>query len=259
MTVFIGGNSISADDVTGTGELKNFYDLPTGGLLFNLSALNYTGATPSISADPWYDSVQNIRMNAQAATMAKTTVSGVPCLTFDGTSYWDSTTADGNKVDMTGEFTLALVFYAAPPPARKTIFEKIPNTYASYQQELACTWEVDNNISFYTQVSDYDYGYFGVSTANQWNLRAIKMRADRQEAYNWTSGAWSSNTLTNRSNAMVVRSNGIRVGAGYAGTVATGYLHAVLVYGVALSTGEMTKVHSHYTNLFSKFGATLYN
>ena len=39
MTVFIGGNSISADDVTGTGELKNFYDLPTGGLLFNLSAL----------------------------------------------------------------------------------------------------------------------------------------------------------------------------------------------------------------------------
>ncbi len=86
MTIYVGNNSISADDVTGTGELKNFYDLPTGGLLFNLSALNYTAASP------WVDSVQNIGMVSQGATMAKTTVGGVPCLTFDGTSYWDSTT-----------------------------------------------------------------------------------------------------------------------------------------------------------------------
>ena len=76
---------------------------------------------------------------------------------------------------------------------------------------------------------------------------------------NPASNFWSGNVLSNRSNTMVVRSNGIRVGSGYSGTVAVGYLHAVLVYGVALSTGEMTKVHSHYTNLFSKFGATLYN
>lgn len=253
MTVYVSNNAISADDVTGTGELKNFYELPTGGLLLNLSALNYTGATP------WCDSAQNISMVGQGTVMPKATVGGVPCLTFNGSGYWDSTTADGNKVDMTGEFTLVLVFYAATPSVRRTIFEKIPNTYASYQQELACTWETNNDISFYTQVSTYDYGYFGGSTANQWNLRAIKMRADRAEAYRWTSGAWSSNILTNRSDTMVTRSNGVRVGHGYAGTVSTGHLHAVLVYGVALSTGEMTKVHNHYTNLFSKFGATLYN
>lgn len=253
MTLYVGGNAISADDVDGLGNQKNYYDLPTGGLLLHLSALNYTAASP------WQDSAQNIGMVSQGATMAKTTVGGVPCLTFDGTSYWDSTTADGNKVDMTGEFTLVLVFYAATPPARKTIFEKIPNTYSSYEQELACTWETDNNISFYTQVSAYDYGYFGVSTANQWNFRAIKMRADRQEAYAWTSGAWTSNVLNNRSDTQVIRSNGVRVGGGYAGTVATGYLHSVLVYGVALNTTTMTKVYNYHTNLFAQFGATLYN
>jgi len=253
MSLFVGGNEISANDVDGTGILKNYYDLPTGGLLFHLSALNYTGSTP------WYDSAQNIGMIAQNGSMTKTTVGGVPCLSFDGSKYWDSSTADGNKVDMTGEFTLVLVFYAAPPPARKTIFEKIPNTYASYEQELACTWETDNNISFYTQVSDYDYGYFGASTSNQWNLRAIKMRADRQEAYAWNGGAWGSNVLTNRSNTQVVRSNGLRVGGGYAGTVAVGHIHSVLIYGVALTTGEMAKVHNYHTNLFSQFGATLYN
>lgn len=253
MSLFIGGNEISANDVGGDGTLKNYYDLPTGGLLFHLSALNYTAASP------WQDSVQNINMISQSATMAKATVGGVPCLSFDGTSYWDSSTADGNKVDMTGEFTLIFVFYAAPPPARKTIFEKIPNTYQSYEQEIACTWETNNDISFYTQYSSYDSGYFGVSTANQWNLRAIKMRADRQEAYAWTSGAWTSNVLSNNSNTMVVRSNGLRVGGGYAGTVAVGHIHAVLVYGVALNTTEMTKVHNYYTNLFSQFGATLYN
>jgi hypothetical protein len=253
MSLFVGGNAITADDVSGTGDLKNYYDLPTGGLLFHASALNYTAGSP------WQDSVQNIGMVAQSGTMAKATVGGIPCLSFDGTSYWDSTTADGNRVDMTGEFTLVLVFYAAPPPARKTIFEKIPNTYASYQQELACTWETDNNISFYTQVSDYDYGNFGVSTANQWNLRAIKMRADRQEAYAWNGGAWGSNVLTNRSNTQVVRSNGLRIGGGYSGTVAVGHIHAVLIYGVALTTGEMAKVHNYHTNLFAQFGATLYN
>lgn len=253
MTVYVGNNVISADDISGTGELKNYYELPTAGLLLNLSALNYTGASP------WYDSAQNIGMIAQGTAMPKATVGGVPCLTMDGNGYWDSSTADGYKVDMTGEYTLILVFYAATPPVRKTIFEKIPSNYASYQEEIACTWETSNDISFYTQYSNYDYGYFGGSTANQWNLRAIKMRADRAEAYRWTAGAWSSNVLTNNTDTMVTRSNGVRIGSGYSGTVNTGHLHAVLVYGIALSTGEMTKVHNYYTNLFSKFGATLYN
>lgn len=253
MTLYIGNNNFSGDDVTGDGTLKNYFDMPTSGLLFNLSALNYTGSST------WHDSVQNITMNAQNGAMVKTTVSGVPCLTFDGSKYWESSTADGNRVDMTGEFTLVIVFNAVQPGSRRTIFEKVPNTYSSYEQELACTWETDNNISFYTQYNSYDYGYFGVSAASQWNLRAIKMRADRQEAYAWTSQAWTGNVLTNRSNNTVVRSNGIRVGSGYAGTVYTGYLHAVMVYGVALSQSEMYKLQLYYNNLFAKFGATLYN
>jgi hypothetical protein len=85
------------------------------------------------------------------------------------------------------------------------------------------------------------------------------MRADRQEAYAWNGGAWGSNVLTNRSNTQVVRSNGLRIGGGYSGTVAVGHIHAVLIYGVALTTGEMAKVHNYHTNLFAQFGATLYN
>jgi len=253
MTVYIGDKILSADDIDSYGRLKNYIALPTSGLLFNLSALNYTGSSV------WHDVQQNIAMNAQGGNMTKTTVSGVPCLAFDGSKYWESSTADGNRVDMTGEFTLVLVFNAVQPGSRRTIFEKVPNTYSSYEQELACTWETDNNISFYTQYNSYDYGYFGVSTASQWNLRAIKMSADRQSAYAWNAGSWGGNVLSNRSNTAVVRSNGIRIGSGYASTVYTGYLFSVLVYGVALSSSEMTRVHTYYTNLFNKFGATLYN
>jgi hypothetical protein len=254
MTVYVGGNALTADDVNGRGELKNFYDLPTGGLLFNLNALNYTGASP------WYDNVQNIAMTAAAGTpAARQTINNVPCVAFDGTLYWESTPNTLSRVDMTGEFTLIFVFYCTPLAVRKTIFEKVPNTYASYEQEIACTWEVDNNISFYTQVSTYDYGNFGVSTANQWNLRAIKMNASRDSASAWTSSAWTGNILTNRSDTAVVKAGGVRLGNGYAGVVTAGYIHACVIYGVALSTSEMTKVHGYYTNLFNKFNATLYN
>ena len=254
MSFYLGSNAIAGDDMKSDGTNLNYgNELPSNGLLLNLSAYNYTGA------GPWHDSQQNIPMQAINGSMTKTTAAGVPCLAFDGTNYWESSAADGNKVDMTGEFTLVLVTYANTPSARRTIFEKVPNTYASYEQELACTWETDNNISFYTQVSSYDNGNMGVQTNAAWNLRAIKMRGDRTQAYSWLGGAWSGNVLTNRSDGMVVRAGGVRVGHGYAGTCFTGYLFSVLVYGVALNTTEMTKVHNYYSRIMNRYGATLYN
>ena len=255
MSLYIGNNEISSNDISGTGILKNFIELPTEGLLFNLCALNYTSGSTV-----WHDTRQNIAMNAQNGSMTKTTVGGVPCVEFDGSKYWESSAVDGNKVDMTGEFTLVFVFNAVPPPSRRTIFEKAPSVYSSYEQELACTWETGNDISFYTQYNSYDYASTGSSVANQWNIRAIKMRADRQEAYTWTSSTWTGNVLTNRSNTPVVRAGAIRVGSGYAGTVQSGHLFSTLVYGVALSNSQMSKVSNYYTSLFTtKYGATLYN
>lgn len=253
MTIYVGNTTISDEDFNADGTPKNILELPTDGLLLHLNAFNFSNSSP------WFDSAQNIQFDSNGTMTPKVWDGGVPCIDFNGSGYWQSSTAAGDKVDMTGAFTLIFVFRADVMGARRTIFEKAGNSHASYEQEIACTWETDNNISFYHQYNAYDYGYFGVSTNGEWNLRAIKSRADKQEAYAWTSGAWSSNVLNNRSDSQITRSGAVRVGSGYAGTVTDGYLHAVLVYGVDLSTDSMNRVWEYYRNQFRLMGKTLYN
>lgn len=254
MSIDIAGNVISSDDVNSSGLVSNLaqYDLPTTSLLYHLNAHNYTGA------GPWYDNQQNIQMNLAGTANPKTTISGIPAMSFNNSGYWESSTAAGRACDMTGEFTLVMVLYVTTPAARHTIFEKIPNTYASYEQELACTWETNNQISFYTQYNNYDYANAQVMTANQWNLFAISIDATRQAGYYWQNGVWNS-CLTNRSNTPPILANGIRIGNGYAGVIEAGSLHSCLIYGAALNQTTMQQVHNYYTNLFSLAGATLYN
>lgn len=254
MSLIIGGNTIDSADVDANGKVVNLpqYELPMDGLLFHLNATNYAGTSP------WYDDCQNIPMNSQNTINPKTTVNGIPAMQFNNSGYWDSSTADGQKVDMTGEFTLVFIINPQQPNSRHTIFEKIANTYASYEQELAVTWETGNDFSYYTQYNSYDYASTNVMTLNQWNILAIRNNAERTAGYYWKNGQWNLN-YTDRSSAMVVRANGVRVGNGYAGIVESGYLHAVLVYGVALPATRMQSVHDYYSNLFSLAGVTLYN
>jgi len=254
MSIDIGGNILSADDVNTSGAVLNLaqYELPTSGLLFNLNAFNYTAGST------WYDNQQNIAMNLSGTAPPKTIVNNVPCVQWNNSGYFESSTANGQACDMTGEFTLVFINYATPPPSRRTIFEKIPNTYQSYEQELAVTWEVGNDMSYYTQYNAYDYASTQIQTANQWNLVAITINSTRTNGYYWKNGVWNSN-FTSRSDTAPILANGIRLGSGYAGTVEVGYLHSCLIYGVSLNTTTMQQVHNYYSNLFSLLGATLYN
>lgn len=254
MSIDIGGNVIASDDVNSSGKVTNIksYELPMSGLLFHLNAHSYSGSTP------WFDCQQNIQMNLTGTTNPKTLVNGIPAMQFNNSGYWESSTADGQRVDMTGEFTLIMLINPSQPSARHTIFEKVPNTYSSYEQELAITWETDNKLSYYTQYNSYDYGYSSAMTIGQWNILAITINASRTDGYYWKNGVWNRD-YANRSDAAVVRSNGLRVGNGYAGVIESGYLHSLLIYGVSLSQSEMQRVHDYYTNLFSLAGVTLYN
>lgn len=252
MSIDVGGNIIASDDVNSSGLVTNLaqYDLPTTSLLYHLNAHSYTGASP------WYDNAQNIQMTVSGTVNSKTTISGIPAMSFNNSGYWESSTAAGQACDMTGEFTLVMVLYAQAQSARRTVFEKIPNTYSSYEQELACTWETDGTISFYTQYNSYDYATTQVLTQDAWNLWAISVNANRQSGWYWKNGVWNS-CLNNRSDTPPVLANGIRIGSGYAGTVITGSMHSCLIYGAALNSTTMTQVQNYYTNLFSLAGATL--
>lgn len=254
MTINIGGNVLSDNDVNTSGVAINLaqYELPSTGLLFNLNAFNYTAGFA------WYDNQQNIAMSTINTAPPKAIINNVPCIQFNDSGYFDSTTANGQACDMTGEFTLVMVLYASPPPSRRTIFEKIPNTYQSYEQELAVTWETNNAMSYYTQYNDYDSANTQVMTSNQWNLVAITVNSTRTNGWYWQNGVWNSN-FTNRSDTAPILANGIRIGNGYAGVVQVGYLHSCLIYGVSLNQTTMQTVHNYYTNLFSLLGATLYN
>jgi hypothetical protein len=256
MSIYVNTGIIASDDVNAAGQVTNLkpYELPTDGLLFHLNAHNYTGA------GPWYDNVQNIPMNLVGTANPKTLIQGIPAMQFNGSGYWESSTANGQACDMTGEFTLVMVVYASPPPVRKTIFEKIPNTYQSYEQELAVTWETNNAMSYYTQYNAYSSGGTQAMSSNTWNFVGITIDATRQNGYYFTPildfGDWIRNYSSNSSNAPIL-ANGIRIGSGYAGTVDVGYLHSCLIYGASLSAQRMANVRQYYLNLFSLAGATL--
>jgi hypothetical protein len=253
MSINIGGNTISNTATTSSGSVSSLtqYELPTTGLLFHVNGFNFTGA------NTWYDCVQNIPLNLAAGTVPpRTTQSNIPCLQFNGSGYYESSTANGQACDMSGEFTLVMTIYCVTPSGRTTIFEKIPNTYSSYEQEIACTWETNNTISWYTNYSSYDYASTQAMTNNSWNLIAITTNSNRTAGYYWQSGSWNSN-FVQRSSNQVVLANGIRLGSGYAGTVPGGYLHSCLIYGVSLNQTTMQQVANYYTNLFSLAGTSI--
>ena len=115
-------------------------------------------------------------------------------------------------------------------------------------------------MSYYTQYNTYSYGGTQVMSSNTWNFVGITIDPTRLYGYYFTPildfGDWVPN-YTNRSSAAPILANGIRIGAGYAGTVEVGYLHSCLIYGASLSAQKMADVRQYYLNLFSLAGATL--
>ena len=250
MAIYLGDKILQSTNFNSNGETLNKFHLPDDTLLLNLNATNYNGGT-------WYDSAQGIPMNIVNTAPPKTSLNGIPCVDFNDSGYFESSAGNANKVDMRGAYTLILIYYHEGFVARRTIFEKAGTSYASYQQELACTMETSNVISWYRQYPSYDYAESKAYTTGAWNMIAINGNADATQGYYYNNGVWTYG-YTNRESGNILRSGAVRVGSGYSGTVQAGYLHACMVYGVDLSTDKINQIYNYYSNIFGLLGVTLY-
>lgn len=222
-------------------------------LLDNSDKNSYPG-----SGTVWTDLAQNLKFNSTGTTQTPfTKVGGVPCFDFNGSGYWQCTSGFG-QVDMGGDCTLVMWLYHENPPTRRTIFEKAGTVYASYQQEIAVTWEVNAapQWSWYSRFSpDYDFSGFVDGKANAWNMLAIKMSTGKTTTartgfYSVNGGAWIS-AYNSRSNVALVAAGAITVGAGYAGVVEVGYLNSVYCYNKMLTDVEILQ---NYNATRTRFG-----
>jgi len=170
-------------------------------------------------------------------------------LAFNGSGYYYSADKD-QVVDMGGDCTLILWIYGANVPSRRTIFQKNGTIAQSYQQEIACTWEVGTGttaISWYSRrTPNYDATSYGGITTDAWTMWSLKMSTGLTSAarlaYSCVNGnAYSQNVGYSRSNTALVPASTIIVGNGYAGCVAVGALGAVLTYNKMLSDVEINQ------------------
>lgn len=213
----------------------------TSGLVLALDAANrnsYVG-----SGTVWRDLSQGLVFNSQGTQTPFTKINGVSCFDFNGSGYWECGTNFG-LVDLGGDCTILMWFYCQTMAIRRTIFEKAGTSFASYQQEIAVTWETGNDFSYYSRQSpDYDYAYTAVNTLNAWNMVGIKMSTGKTATartgfYSLNGSAWTAN-YTSRSNTALVAAGAIRIGTGYAGVVTDGYISAVSCYNRMLSDAEV--------------------
>jgi len=264
MSVIVGSNTLAGSNVNSSGEVKSILYLPDDGLVLNMNANNFDG-----SSQTWIDSVYGIVFNNyntgapySTSPTPKTKVSNVPAIQFNSTCYWQTSTADSYKVDMRGAYTLILIYWFPANSARKTIFEKVGTSYQSYQQELACTWETNNQMSWYRsggQDGTYDYATSKTYTQSAWNFIATKGTPDANGGYYYDSSSGWVNAYTNRSSTNILQSGPVRIGNGYAGIMDVGYLHACLVYNVDLNATRIQQVYNYFSNQFTQLGTTLYS
>lgn len=264
MSLIIGGNSISTSNVNSSGEIKSFYNFPTDGLVLDLNASNYQN-----SSSTWCDSVYGMcftsRNSGEPYTTTPTprvTVSGVPCIAFNGQSWWESANStQADRVDLRGAFTLVMIYWFPSNSTRHNLFEKAGTSYASYQQELATTWEVGNTLSYYRsggQEGTYDYANTKSYPTGRWTFIAIKSNGAHNSGFYYDqSSGWVAD-YTSRSDTNILRSSTVRIGNGYTGIMEVGYLHSCMVWNVDLNSTRINEVYNYYSNLFTLMGTTLF-
>ena len=224
----------------------------TNGLTMLVDAANprsYSG-----SGTIWKDIVQGLSFNSYGTTTTWGTVGGAKAFTFNGSGYWQMDSGYSN-VPLGGDCTMILWLYEVGHSTRRTVFEKAGNSYASYQQEVAMTWEVGQNISWYSRASPvYDYGGTLACDTNAWNMLAIKMSAGltataRTGYHSKNGSAWSSNYYSN-SNVALLPASQVRIGTGYAGTVDNGSVSIVACYNRMLSDIEIAQNYRAWRGRF---------
>lgn len=207
------------------------------------------------SGTVWTDLVSNLVFNSTGTTTPVETVANAKSFAFNGSGYWYCNSGFGT-VDLGGDCTVVLWLYSETISVRKTVFEKAGTTYASYQQEVAMTWEAGNDISWYSrQSADYDFGSTAACTVGSWNMMGIKMSTGKTTAaragyYSKNGGPWVQN-YTSRSSVALVAAGEIRIGTGYAGTCDVGNVGMVLAYTKQLDNSEILQI---YNSTKSRFG-----
>ena len=201
----------------------------------------------------WNDLSQGIQFVSSGSPIFST-VSGVPSFTFNGTQYWYNS-ASSSLVDLGGDCTLIMWVYHTSLAARKTIFEKAGTIYASYQQELAVTWEVSQAYSYYSRALPlYDAANVPGVINGSWTMVAIKMSTGRTSAsrtgfYSINGAPWTAE-YSSRTDTALVSAGEIRIGTGYAGTVTNGSISVVMCYKKMLSDDEIFKNFSYFRTRF---------
>lgn len=207
------------------------------------------------SGTVWKDLAQNLTFNSTGTTTPYGTVGGATAFTFNGSGYWECTSGFSN-VDLGGNCTIILVLYEVGHATRRTVFEKAGTIYASYQQEVAMTWETSQELSYYSRFSaDYDYASTLSCDTNKWTMQAIKMSTGltataRTGFYSKNGSAWASSYVS-RSSVALVAAGAIRVGTGYAGTVDNGSIAMVLCYNKMLTDDEIAQNYNAIKGRFS--------
>lgn len=177
----------------------------------------------------WYDLGPNKITMSPTGTINYTQLGGARCFGFNGSNYWSSSTADAQKTDYRYGTTIEMWLYNQTKGTRRTVFEKAGNSYQSYEQEIAMTWEVANDISGYRNYSSYDYSSSGALTNNSWN-HVVAVLMPHLTAGQWYVNGAASGSWTQRAIRLPPQANGIYIGTGYAGTVDTGGVAVVRTY-----------------------------
>jgi hypothetical protein len=199
------------------------------------------------SGTVWKDLVNGLIFNSTGTQTPIEVINNAKSFAFNGSGYWYCNSGY-NLVDLGGDMTLLMWLYSEAISIRKTVFEKAGTSYASYEQEIACTWETGNEVSWYSRYNAYDYGSTAACTIGSWNLVGIKMNTGKTATaragyYSKNGGVWTQN-YTSRSTTAITAAGEIRIGAGYAGTCDVGNVGMVLTYNKMLSDSEVLAVYN---------------
>jgi hypothetical protein len=228
----------------------NGVSLWVDGMQVEQSSTSTTFNSKSNPSRTWSDLGPNQINLTPTGTINYTTYGGVTCFGFNSSMYWESTTAKSQTTDYRYGSTIELWLYNQTKSVRKTVFEKAGNTYASYEQEIAMTWEVANDISAYRAYNAYDFSSSTGLNNNAWN-HCVMVLGPHLSSGQWYLNGVAAGSYTQRAVQLPPQANQIRIGTGYAGTMDTGGVAVVRTYRTMFDASDIAQL---YANQKTRFG-----
>lgn len=199
-----------------------------------------------------YDLAQGLRVNFNGGSSTITLGNDRYYSFNDG--YFMSVDTGYEKIPLDGECTVVMVLWLGDLTTRRTLLEKAGTTYASYEQELAMTWEVGETISYYSRQGDYDVASIPSLGTTGRKMAGIKMTSGkvagvaRTGYYSINGAAWTQ-SYTSRSTNAIVPAGRLTIGTGYAGAVGASNaallgISQVMIWDKQLSDAEISALYT---------------